>query len=62
LSLVGLNADGVPSYAFYGEGTADRLLPMSALAQVPPARAFHFGSWLVCDGSRAGGEHAACTR
>jgi fructokinase len=47
LGLVGLNAHGVPSYAFYGERGADRLLPMSALAQVPPARAFHFGSYAM---------------
>ncbi|WP_280153063.1 carbohydrate kinase [Piscinibacter sp. XHJ-5] len=48
LSLIGLDAHGVPSYAFYGEGCADRLLPASALAQVPStARAFHFGSYTM---------------
>src|SRR4051812_29465151 len=47
LGLVGLDAAGVPSYAFYGEGAADRLLPADALAAVPPARAFHFGSYTM---------------
>lgn len=35
LSLVGLDAHGVPSYAFYGEGCADRLLHAADLARVP---------------------------
>ncbi len=48
LSLVGLNAAGVPSYAFYGQGAADRELPLAALAQVPEhAKAFHFGSYAM---------------
>ncbi|MFN7727521.1 MAG: carbohydrate kinase family protein [Rubrivivax sp.] len=48
LSLVGLDAQGVPSYAFYGAGAADRLLPAEALARVPPeASAFHFGSYAM---------------
>jgi fructokinase len=48
LGLVGLDAMGVPSYAFYGAGCADRLLPLGALAQVPAsARAFHFGSYAM---------------
>ncbi len=48
LGLVGLDADGVASYAFYGHGCADRLLPMGALAGVPAAaRAFHFGSYAM---------------
>ena len=39
---------GVPSYAFYGHGCADRLLPLDALAAVPAAaRAFHFGSYAM---------------
>jgi fructokinase len=61
LSLVGLDACGVPSYAFYGEGGADRMLPASALERLPSARtgarprhtpsqapcprAFHVGSY-----------------
>ena len=36
LSLIGLDAQGVPSYAFYGEGCADRLLHAADLARVPP--------------------------
>lgn len=48
LGLVGLDAKGVASYAFYGQGCADRLLPMEALARVPSAaRAFHFGSYAM---------------
>lgn len=48
LSLVGLDAHGVPSYAFYGQGGADRLMPMSALAAVPDdVRAVQFGSYAM---------------
>jgi len=48
LGMVGLDDRGVPSYAFYGHGCADRLLPMAALAQVPAAaRAFHLGSYAM---------------
>lgn len=47
LSLVGLDARGVPSYAFYGEGAADRRLPLHALARVPAAEAYHFGSYAM---------------
>lgn len=35
LSLIGLDAQGVPSYAFYGEGCADRLLEPGDMARVP---------------------------
>jgi fructokinase len=35
LSLIGLDAQGVPSYAFYGEGCADRLLSANDLWRVP---------------------------
>jgi fructokinase len=35
LSLIGLDAQGVPSYAFYGEGCADRLVTAEHLTQVP---------------------------
>ncbi|MFT3953847.1 MAG: PfkB family carbohydrate kinase [Piscinibacter sp.] len=35
LSLIGLDAQGVPSYSFYGEGCADRLLTEDALATLP---------------------------
>jgi len=47
LGLVGLDARGVPSYAFYGEGAADRQLPLAALADVPVAAAYHFGSYAM---------------
>jgi fructokinase len=46
LSIVGLDADGVPSYTFHGEHGADRELKQSALAAIPPdVKAFHFGSY-----------------
>lgn len=35
LSLIGLDANGVPSYAFYGEGCADRLVRAQDLKRVP---------------------------
>jgi fructokinase len=35
LSLIGLDAHGVPSYAFYGEGCADRRLHPADIARVP---------------------------
>ena len=35
LSLIGLDANGVPSYAFYGEGCADRLVRAEDLKRVP---------------------------
>jgi fructokinase len=47
LSLVGLNAQGVPHYVFYGAGAADRLLPLSAVARVPAAQAYQFGSYAM---------------
>ena len=46
LSLIGLDAHGVPSYAFYGEGCADRLLRASDLPRVPRSlSAVNFGSY-----------------
>ena len=47
LGLVGLDSRGVPSYAFYGEGAADRRLPAEAVSRVPPAQAYHFGSYAM---------------
>jgi len=47
LGLVGLDADGVADYAFYGEGGADRRLVLSDLAGVPKAAAYHFGSYAM---------------
>ncbi|MEP7297405.1 MAG: carbohydrate kinase [Burkholderiales bacterium] len=35
LSLIGLDAQGVPSYAFYGDGCADRLVTTEHLPRVP---------------------------
>ncbi len=46
LSLVGLDAQGVPSYAFYGEGGADRQLEVSDLPRIGAnLRALHVGSY-----------------
>jgi fructokinase len=45
LSLVGLDSAGVPSYAFYGDGGADRQLATDALSRLPEAAAFHVGSF-----------------
>jgi len=46
LSLIGLDAQGVPSYAFYGEGCADRLLQAADTARVPDAlSAVNIGSY-----------------
>jgi fructokinase len=46
LSLVGVDAQGVPSYRFYGAGAADRQLEVSELARVPAdAAAIHMGSY-----------------
>jgi fructokinase len=46
LSLIGLDAHGVPSYAFYGEGCADRLLGLHDLPRVPQTlSAVSFGSY-----------------
>ena len=48
LGLVGLDGNGVPSYSFYGERCADRLLPRTALAQAPStAWCYHFGSYTM---------------
>jgi len=46
LSLVGLNAEQVPSYAFYGSHAADRQLSSAALRQLPQRlQAIHLGSY-----------------
>lgn len=46
LSLVGLDAQGVPSYSFYGEGGADRQLVASDLQRIGAnVRALHVGSY-----------------
>jgi fructokinase len=46
LGLVGLDADRVPSYSFYGEGGADRQLQATALEALPQdISAIHLGSY-----------------
>jgi fructokinase len=62
LGLVGLDTRGVPSYAFYSNGAADRLLPLSALAQVPAAQAFQFGSYAMVVEPVAGTQRALVER
>jgi len=62
LSLVGLDVRGVPSYAFYGEGAADRLLPLDALARVPAADAYQFGSYAMVVEPVAGTQRALVER
>ena len=54
LSLVGVDARGVPSYAFYGEGAADRCVDDSILALVPQeVKAIHVGSYATVVGQTA---------
>lgn len=54
ISLVGVDQRGVPSYAFYGEGCADRRLSPDALALLPEGvRAIHFGSYATVVGPTA---------
>lgn len=62
LSLVGLDARGVPSYAFYGEGAADRQLPAQALGLVPRADAYQFGSYAMVVEPVAGVQRALVER
>ena len=46
LSLVGVDANGVPSYRFYGTGGSDRQLLPEHLARLPAdVAAIHFGSF-----------------
>lgn len=48
LGLVGVDATGQPSYAFYGAGGADRQLSQAALARVPASsRIIHVGSYAM---------------
>ena len=63
LSLVGVDAAGVPSYSFYGAGCADRLLPMSALDSLPAeTQAIHFGSYAMVVDPVAGTQRALVER
>lgn len=46
LSVIAKDAQGVPSYTFYGEGGADRMLYAADLPVLPPeVRVLHFGSY-----------------
>jgi fructokinase len=46
LSLVGLGADGSPSYAFYGRGAADRSVEVAEIPVLTPdIGVIHFGSY-----------------
>lgn len=47
LSLVELGAGGVPEYAFYGEGTADRAVGTDDLPDLDEAWGVHFGSFAL---------------
>ena len=59
LSLIGLDAAGVPSYAFYGEGCADRLLDENALHALPAGvKAINFGSYATVVGRTAATQRA----
>ena len=63
LSLVGVDAKGVPEYAFYGAGAADRTLPLSALARMPAAaRLLHVGSYTMVVGETAATQRALVER
>ena len=63
LSLVGVDAKGVPEYAFYGTGAADRTLPLSALARMPAAaRLLHVGSYTMVVGETAATQGALVER
>ena len=54
LSLVGLDAQGVPSYAFYGEGCADRALGAGVLERWPSdVDGIHLGSYAAVVGQTA---------
>jgi len=63
LGLVGVDARGVPSYAFYGERAADRQVPLAALERVPQrAAAYHFGSYAMVVEPVAGTQRALVER
>lgn len=63
LGLVGLGDDGVPAYAFYGDGAADRRLSAEALPAPSPAiRAIHLGSYATVVEPTAGALEALVRR
>jgi fructokinase len=59
ISLIGVDAQGVPEYAFYGTGAADRTLPRAALERMPAdARLLHVGSYTMVVGETAATQRA----
>ncbi len=63
ISLVGVDAKGVPEYAFYGTGAADRTLPLAALDRMPAgARLLHVGSYTMVVGDTAATQRALVER
>jgi fructokinase len=63
ISLIGVDAKGVPEYAFYGTGAADRTLPLAALDRMPAgARALHVGSYTMVVGETAATQRALIER
>jgi fructokinase len=63
ISLVGVDAKGVPEYAFYGTGAADCTLPLAALERMPAeARALHVGSYTMIVGETAATQRALIER
>jgi len=63
ISLIGVDAKGVPEYAFYGTGAADRTLPLEALERMPAdARLLHVGSYTMVVGDTAATQRALIER
>jgi len=63
ISLIGVDAKGVPEYAFYGTGAADRTLPLAALDAMPAAaRLLHVGSYTMVVGDTATTQRALIER
>ncbi|MEO5689919.1 MAG: carbohydrate kinase [Burkholderiaceae bacterium] len=63
ISLIGVDAKGVPEYAFYGAGAADRTLPLAALECMPAdARLLHVGSYTMVVGDTAATQRALVDR
>jgi fructokinase len=63
ISLIGVDAKGVPEYAFYGTGAADRTLPLAALERMPAdARLLHVGSYTMVVGDTAATQRALVER
>jgi fructokinase len=63
ISLIGVDAKGVPEYSFYGTGAADRTLPLAALERMPAAaRVLHVGSYAMVVGDTAATQRALVDR